>query len=71
MDPTNKPKAVSPNYSLYQRDVFKRGGEKGQREFASQLIIYVDEVIHDLMIYSAVVLCSSGRTGRIHEEETE
>jgi len=30
MDPTNKPKAASPNYSLYQREVFKAGGERGQ-----------------------------------------
>ncbi|PPQ82546.1 hypothetical protein CVT25_007155 [Psilocybe cyanescens] len=29
MDPTNKPKGPSPHYSLYQREVFKNGGEKG------------------------------------------
>jgi hypothetical protein len=29
MDPTNKPKGKSPHYSLYQREVFKRGGETG------------------------------------------
>ncbi|TFK53101.1 FMN-dependent alpha-hydroxy acid dehydrogenase [Heliocybe sulcata] len=29
MDPTNKPKGPSPHYSLYQREVFKRGGETG------------------------------------------
>ncbi|TBU63122.1 L-lactate dehydrogenase [Dichomitus squalens] len=29
MDPTNKPKGPSPHYSLYQREVFKPGGEKG------------------------------------------
>ena len=31
MDPENKPKGPSPNYSLYQRDIFKRGGETGIR----------------------------------------
>jgi hypothetical protein len=31
MDPTNKKQGASPHYSLYQRDVFKRGGEHGQR----------------------------------------
>ncbi|KAF5391938.1 hypothetical protein D9757_001687 [Collybiopsis confluens] len=30
MDPTNKPKGPSPHYSLYQREVFKRGGERGE-----------------------------------------
>lgn len=30
MDPTNKPKGPSPHYSLYQREVFKRGGEGGE-----------------------------------------
>ncbi|KAI0791536.1 L-lactate dehydrogenase [Irpex lacteus] len=30
MDPTNKPKGASPHYSLYQREVFRRGGERGQ-----------------------------------------
>ncbi|EKM57097.1 uncharacterized protein PHACADRAFT_142250 [Phanerochaete carnosa HHB-10118-sp] len=29
MDPTNKPKGPSPHYSLYQREVFRRGGEEG------------------------------------------
>jgi hypothetical protein len=33
MDPTNKPKGPSPHYSLYQREVFMRGGELGQRMF--------------------------------------
>ena len=27
MDPENKPKGPSPHYSLYQREMFKRGGE--------------------------------------------
>lgn len=31
MDPTNKKQGASPHYSLYQREVFKRGGEHGQR----------------------------------------
>ena len=31
MDPENKPQGPSPHYSLYQREVFKRGGETGQR----------------------------------------
>ena len=31
MDPFNKPKGASPNYSLYQREMFKRGGEDGIR----------------------------------------
>ncbi|KAH9941986.1 FMN-dependent dehydrogenase-domain-containing protein [Amylocystis lapponica] len=30
MDPQNKPKGPSPHYSLYQREVFKRGGSTGQ-----------------------------------------
>jgi len=30
MDPENKPKGPSPHYSLYQREIFKRGGETGQ-----------------------------------------
>lgn len=30
MDPTNKPKGPSPHYSLYQREIFRRGGETGQ-----------------------------------------
>lgn len=29
MDPENKSKGPSPHYSLYQREVFKRGGETG------------------------------------------
>ncbi|KAI0720311.1 L-lactate dehydrogenase [Cerioporus squamosus] len=29
MDPENKPKGPSPHYSLYQREMFKRGGEAG------------------------------------------
>ncbi|GJE93374.1 L-lactate dehydrogenase [Phanerochaete sordida] len=29
MDPTNKPQGPSPHYSLYQREVFRRGGEEG------------------------------------------
>ncbi|RDX53903.1 L-lactate dehydrogenase [Lentinus brumalis] len=29
MDPENKPKGPSPHYSLYQREVFKRGGDTG------------------------------------------
>lgn len=32
MDPTNKPQGPSPHYSLYQREVFRKGGENGQRE---------------------------------------
>ncbi|EMD36889.1 hypothetical protein CERSUDRAFT_137195 [Gelatoporia subvermispora B] len=30
MDPENKPKGPSPHYSLYQREVFKRGGTTGE-----------------------------------------
>ncbi|KAH9931536.1 L-lactate dehydrogenase [Fomitopsis serialis] len=30
MDPENKPQGPSPNYSLYQREIFKHGGETGQ-----------------------------------------
>ncbi|KAI0272786.1 FMN-dependent dehydrogenase [Gloeopeniophorella convolvens] len=30
MDSTNKPQGPSPHYSLYQREVFRRGGEEGQ-----------------------------------------
>ncbi|EIM86680.1 FMN-dependent alpha-hydroxy acid dehydrogenase [Stereum hirsutum FP-91666 SS1] len=30
MDPTNKPQGSSPHYSLYQREMFRAGGEKGQ-----------------------------------------
>ncbi|KAI0074614.1 FMN-dependent alpha-hydroxy acid dehydrogenase [Panus rudis PR-1116 ss-1] len=30
MDPTNKPQGPSPHYSLYQREIFKRGGTTGQ-----------------------------------------
>jgi isopentenyl diphosphate isomerase/L-lactate dehydrogenase-like FMN-dependent dehydrogenase len=29
MDPSNKPKGASPHYSLYQREVFRNGGENG------------------------------------------
>ena len=29
MDPENKPKGPSPHYSLYQRECFRNGGEKG------------------------------------------
>ncbi|KAI0353025.1 L-lactate dehydrogenase [Trametes cingulata] len=29
MDPENKPKGPSPHYSLYQRKIFKRGGQTG------------------------------------------
>ena len=29
MDPFNQPKGPSPHYSLYQREIFKRGGESG------------------------------------------
>ncbi|KAH8112296.1 FMN-dependent alpha-hydroxy acid dehydrogenase [Phellopilus nigrolimitatus] len=29
MDPNNKPKGPSPHYSLYQREVFKAGGDHG------------------------------------------
>ncbi|OSD04652.1 L-lactate dehydrogenase [Trametes coccinea BRFM310] len=29
MDPENKPKGPSPHYSLYQREMFRRGGETG------------------------------------------
>jgi len=32
MDPVNKSKGRSPHYSLYQREVFKRGGEQGTRK---------------------------------------
>lgn len=31
MDPTNKPKGPSPHYSLYQREIFRGGGETGRR----------------------------------------
>ena len=34
MDPENKPKGASPHYSLYQREVFKRGGETGIRKYS-------------------------------------
>lgn len=30
MDPENKPKGPSPHYSLYQREIFKRGGTTGE-----------------------------------------
>ncbi|TDL27977.1 FMN-dependent alpha-hydroxy acid dehydrogenase [Rickenella mellea] len=30
MDPYNKPKGPSPSYSLYQREVFREGGEHGK-----------------------------------------
>ncbi|EPT01933.1 hypothetical protein FOMPIDRAFT_1029497 [Fomitopsis schrenkii] len=30
MDPKNKPQGPSPHYSLYQREIFKHGGETGQ-----------------------------------------
>ncbi|KZV59571.1 L-lactate dehydrogenase [Peniophora sp. CONT] len=29
MDPTNKPQGPSPHYSMYQREMFRRGGEQG------------------------------------------
>ncbi|KII91757.1 hypothetical protein PLICRDRAFT_38593 [Plicaturopsis crispa FD-325 SS-3] len=29
MDPTNKPQGPSPHYSLYQREIFKKGGVEG------------------------------------------
>lgn len=31
MDPTNKPQGPSPHYSLYQREIFKKGGVEGSR----------------------------------------
>ncbi|KAJ3781215.1 FMN-dependent dehydrogenase [Lentinula aff. detonsa] len=30
MDPTNKPKGSSPHYSLYQREIFRKGGTEGK-----------------------------------------
>ncbi|KIO11421.1 hypothetical protein M404DRAFT_845090 [Pisolithus tinctorius Marx 270] len=35
MDPGNKPKGPSPHYSLYQRQVFREGGEQGVLPFFS------------------------------------
>ncbi|TFY53727.1 hypothetical protein EVG20_g9990 [Dentipellis fragilis] len=42
MDPTNKPKGPSPHYSLYQREVFRAGGEKGQLPSFS---VHPDELV--------------------------
>jgi hypothetical protein len=56
MDPTNKKKGASPHYSLYQRDVFKRGGEHGQRTFCST----PGALSGSLMRRSAVVLGAPG-----------
>ncbi|KIJ28559.1 hypothetical protein M422DRAFT_189580 [Sphaerobolus stellatus SS14] len=42
MDPTNKPKGPSPHYSLYQREVFKKGGESGQLPSFS---VHPDELV--------------------------
>lgn len=33
MDPTSKPKGPSPHYSLYQREIFKRGGTEGKSTY--------------------------------------
>ncbi|THH12982.1 hypothetical protein EW146_g7187 [Bondarzewia mesenterica] len=42
MDPTNKPKGPSPHYSLYQREVFRRGGEEGALPSFS---VHADELV--------------------------
>ena len=38
MDPTNKPQGASPHYSLYQREMFRRGGEEGIRQSLSMMV---------------------------------
>ncbi|KAE9407048.1 FMN-dependent alpha-hydroxy acid dehydrogenase [Gymnopus androsaceus JB14] len=42
MDPTSKPKGPSPHYSLYQREVFKRGGNEGNLPHFS---VHPDELV--------------------------
>jgi len=42
MDPTNKPKGPSPHYSLYQREIFKKGGENGELPSFS---VHPDELV--------------------------
>lgn len=66
MDPTNKPKGPSPHYSLYQREVFRRGGEQGQRMFSSHFCRP-----HLVWSSSSEPFCSPGTTGRVYEEEVE
>ncbi|KAI0316574.1 FMN-dependent alpha-hydroxy acid dehydrogenase [Amylostereum chailletii] len=48
MDPTNKPAGPSPHYSLYQREVFRRGGEQGQRAWRIIPRALVDTNTRDL-----------------------
>ncbi|KAJ3762956.1 FMN-dependent dehydrogenase [Lentinula raphanica] len=42
MDPTNKPQGPSPHYSLYQREIFKRGGTEGKLPHFS---VHPDELV--------------------------
>ncbi|KDQ56731.1 hypothetical protein JAAARDRAFT_36221 [Jaapia argillacea MUCL 33604] len=42
MDPTNKPRGPSPHYSLYQREIFKKGGETGELPSFS---VHPDELV--------------------------
>lgn len=44
MDPFNKPRGQSPHYSLYQRDIFKAGGTKGQRKI-STICLRIDSTL--------------------------
>ncbi|KAI0037067.1 FMN-dependent dehydrogenase [Vararia minispora EC-137] len=42
MDPSNTPKGPSPHYSLYQRELFRRGGEEG---ILPSFSIHPDELV--------------------------
>lgn len=87
MDPTNKPQGPSPHYSLYQREMFRTGGEKGQRKLCSEFAISIlplFQYVARMFIYllpltlmcgayvcSPELLDTHGRTRRVYEEDAE
>ena len=53
MDPTNKPQGPSPHYSMYQREMFRRGGEQGIRELEElQSVEFVSNMLFTVPSFS-------------------
>ncbi|GJJ14650.1 hypothetical protein Clacol_008916 [Clathrus columnatus] len=72
MDPTNKPESKSPQYSLYQREIFKRGGLTGQLPNFSihpdELALSTREKLNDRSYFYANSNAGIGWTDKANRE---
>ena len=64
MDPSNKPIGPSPHYSLYQRQIFKAGGSKGQCACWPSTFRYLTDVFAKYPVFPSTRTSSQNQQRR-------